>query len=49
MSKTAKFLGGKSALELIHSLYNFEFLNPCCTKRTLNTSGSYLLAELIVL
>ena len=26
LSKTAKFLGGKSANELIHSLLNFEFL-----------------------
>ena len=32
LSKTAKCLGGKSANELIHSLLNFEFLNPCCTK-----------------
>ena len=32
LSKSAKFLGGKSANELIHSLLNFEFLNPCCTK-----------------
>ena len=32
LSKTAKFLGGKSVNELIHSLQNFEFLNPRCTK-----------------
>ena len=30
--KTVKFLGGKSANELTHSLLNFEFFNPCCTK-----------------
>jgi len=27
-SKTAKSLGGKSLNELLHSLLNFEFLNP---------------------
>jgi len=27
-SKTAKFLGGKRPNELLHSLLNFEFLNP---------------------
>ena len=28
ISKTVKFLAGKRANEDIHSLYNFEFLNP---------------------
>ena len=30
--ENCKISGGKSANELIHSLLNFEFLNPCCTK-----------------
>ena len=38
--QTAKFLGGKSANELVHSLNTFKLLSQCCTK------GKYSLAEL---
>ena len=33
LSKLAQFLGGKSANELIHSLWNFEFLIPRRAKK----------------
>ena len=32
LSKTAKFLGGESSNEFIHSVWYFEFLNSCCSK-----------------
>ena len=40
--KTAKFLGGKNASELIHSLFNFKFLNPGRTKSIFSVHRSQI-------
>ena len=46
LSKTTEFLGGKSANELIHKILRFS---TCIAQKVFNTSGSYSMADLIVL